>query len=311
MNSNDENQNPCEPGSGPESPAQISSRSTLNIVTPETLPKAAPRESSTNTESFRHTNRAIPDDLGVPWGWLDLSLLVLIAVAGLVLFWMFIAVGFHAAGITRDQFQHSMAYQGFFAIVAMALMSLFLLAYLAAQMRFRFRSPVWRTLGWRPLETGESHPQIAYLRLIGGGILLSMLVALASSAFTPKNKMPIAQFLQDRHTALLLLIMSVTLAPLFEETIFRGYIYPVVARTFGVMPGIIFTGLIFGLMHASQLGGNVPQVALLVSVGIVFTAARARTGTVLASYLLHVSYNSFIAAAFLIASHGLRHMPTA
>jgi membrane protease YdiL (CAAX protease family) len=105
--------------------------------------------------------------------------------------------------------------------------------------------------------------------------------------------------------------MSVTLAPLFEETIFRGYIYPVVARTFGVMPGIIFTGLIFGLMHASQLGGNVPQVALLVSVGIVFTAARARTGTVLASYLLHVSYNSFIAAAFLIASHGLRHMPTA
>ena len=120
MNSNDENQNPCEPGSGPESPAQISSRSTLNIVTPETLPKAAPRESSTNTESFRHTNRAIADDLGVPWGWLDLSLLVLIAVAGLVLFWMFIAVGFHAAGITRDQFQHSMAYQGFFAIVAMA-----------------------------------------------------------------------------------------------------------------------------------------------------------------------------------------------
>jgi hypothetical protein len=26
---------------------------------------------------------------------------------------------------------------------------------------------------------------------------------------------------------------------------------------------------------------------------------------------LHVSYNSFIASAFLIASHGLRHMPPA
>jgi uncharacterized protein len=123
--------------------------------------------------------------------------------------------------------------------------------------------------------------------------------------------MPIEQYFQDRPTALLLLIVSVTLAPLFEETIFRGYLYPVVARTFGTVPGVIFTGLLFGLMHASQLGGNLPQVALIMVVGIVFTAARAKTGNVLPGYLLHVSYNSFIAIAFLIASHGLRHMPPA
>ena len=35
------------------------------------------------------------------------------------------------------------------------------------------------------------------------------------------------------------------------------------------------------------------QIALLVVVGIVFTFVRAMTRTVLASYLLHVSYNSF------------------
>ncbi|MGA8553684.1 MAG: DNA polymerase, partial [Candidatus Acidiferrales bacterium] len=35
--------------------------------------------------------------------------------------------------------------------------------------------------------------------------------------------LPIEQFCQDRHTAVLLLIMSVTLAPLLEETVFRGY----------------------------------------------------------------------------------------
>ncbi len=96
--------------------------------------------------------------------------------------------------------------------------------------------------------------------------------------------MPIEQYFQDRPTALLLLIVSVTLAPLFEETIFRGYLYPVVARTFGIVPGVIFTGLLFGLMHASQLGGNLPQVALIMLVGIVFTA-RARQDRQCASRL--------------------------
>jgi hypothetical protein len=33
------------------------------------------------------------------------------------------------------------------------------------------------------------------------------------------------------------------------------------------------------------------------------------TRTVVASYLMHVSYNSFLFLAFLYASHGLRQLP--
>jgi membrane protease YdiL (CAAX protease family) len=240
-----------------------------------------------------------------------LGLLVVIAVAGLGVFWAFLGMFFSMTGITKEQFENSVTYQGRFAIIAMVFLSVLLLFYLAAQMRLRFRSPVLRTLRWCSFDTGRVRPQIAYLSFVLGGFLLSILVALASSSFSPKNKMPIEQYFQDRHTALLLLIMSVTLAPLFEETIFRGYLYPVVARTFGVVPGVVLTGVLFGLLHASQLGGNLPQVALIIAVGIVFTAARAKTGSVLPGYMLHVSYNSFIAIAFLIASHGLRHMPPA
>jgi membrane protease YdiL (CAAX protease family) len=315
MNSHNENPNPTEREGGFEPHVDGPSDVPLS-VTPRELspaPTFAPPASdfSSGAGDFTPPTRFVPEDLRVPWGWWDVALLVVIGLVGLLLFGTVFAAALQTAGVSRAQIQHSMVYQGRFAIVAMVFLSFLLLFYLALQMRFRFRSPILRTLRWRPLESGHVRPLLAYLGLISGGFLLSIFVALASSVFTPKNKMPIEQYFQDRPTALLLLIVSVTLAPLFEETIFRGYLYPVVARTFGIVPGVIFTGLLFGLMHASQLGGNLPQVALIMVVGIVFTAARAKTGNVLPGYLLHVSYNSFIAIAFLIASHGLRHMPPA
>jgi membrane protease YdiL (CAAX protease family) len=260
-------------------------------------------------ENIRPAQPPVPEDLRVPWGWWDLGLLVVIAAIGSLLLAFLIIAAFQTAGITRTVFEHSTKYQSLLSIIVVFLLSLFLLFYLVLQLRIGFRVPFWSTLRWKAPDIGSVPPRVAYLGFILGGFLLSILIALVSSAFSPKNKMPIEQFLQDRHTALLLLVMSVTLAPLFEETIFRGYIYPVAARTFGVIPGVLFTGLLFGLMHASQLGGNLPQVALLTIVGIVFTAFRAKTGSVLPGYLVHVSYNSFISIAFLVASHGLRHMP--
>ena len=313
MDSNHENPNPLpgEPGLGPqaEKAPSVPPHDTPGKLSPSSAPAAL--NFSSGTGDLPSSTRFIPEDLRVPWGWSDLALLLLIGFLALFLFGTIFAATLQKAGVSRAQLQHSMLYQGRVAIVAMVLLSVLLLVYLAAQMRLRFRSPILRTLRWQPLESGRVRPPLAYLGFIAGGFLLSIFVALASSLFTPKNKMPIEQYFHDRHTALLLLIMSVTLAPLFEETIFRGYLYPVVARTFGIVPGVILTGLLFGLMHASQLGGNLPQVALIVTVGIVFTAARAKTGNVLPGYLLHVSYNSFIAVAFLIASHGLRHMPPA
>jgi hypothetical protein len=50
-------------------------------------------------------------------------------------------------------------------------------------------------------------------------------------------------------------------------------------------------------------------VVLLILVGIVFTVARAYTGTVLASFLLHLGYNSMIAVATIIGTRGFTQIP--
>ncbi|MFZ0235438.1 MAG: CPBP family intramembrane glutamic endopeptidase [Candidatus Acidiferrales bacterium] len=254
---------------------------------------------------------ALPEDLRVPWGWWDLVLLVIVAIAGTFVLSMFIVAGFALSGVSLHQLQNSMSDKNLLLIINQALLSVVLLVYLSGQMRLSFGVPFWRTIGWRPLPTGRAPGPVVYFSFIVGGFLLAILVSLGSSAIHTKTQLPIEQFFQDRMSALLLMSLGVLLAPLLEETVFRGYIYPVAARSFGVTGGVLFTGTIFGLLHASQLWGGWGQIALLVIVGIVFTYARAATRTVVASYLMHVSYNSFLFLAMAIGSHGFRHFPGA
>ena len=104
--------------------------------------------------------------------------------------------------------------------------------------------------------------------------------------------------------------MAVLIAPLAEETIFRGYLYPMFARWFGVIPSIVVTGVLFGLMHGPQLGGAKSLIAVMSLVGIIFTMVRARTGSVFASYLMHLGYNSLIGVSLVLATHGFTQAPT-
>ncbi len=198
-----------------------------------------------------------------------------------------------------------------FLILNQALLSVVLLAYLATQMRHSFRKPFWRTIGWRPLETGHTPRTAAYLGLIFSGCMLAILVTLSSSAFKNNAQMPIEQFFQDRRSALLLMSLGVLLAPVLEETIFRGYIYPVVARSFGVQCQRSHHGHVVRIAARiavmGRLGPDRPAGRRRDRVHL----ARARTHTVVASYLLHVSYNSFLFLGFLVASHGFRHFPAA
>ncbi len=251
----------------------------------------------------------VPADLRIPWGWLDLLLFALVAIALTIIIATIVLMGFLAFGVKLSELRASVSKQGLFAIINQVLLFLALIGYLTAQIRVRFRAPFWSTIGWRPLETGTIPRGLTYVGYVFGGFLLAAAVQIVSAAAGTKAKLPIERLFEDRLTALLILLMAVLLAPLVEETIFRGFIYPVVARSFGRGVGIVATGTLFGLLHASQLWGGWTQIALLVFVGIVLTYVRAAKGTVLASYLIHLSYNFCVSLAFLIASHGLRMIP--
>lgn len=169
--------------------------------------------------------------------------------------------------------------------------------------------PFWKSLGWRSLLPRSDGKRRLPLTFLFAGMGLSLFVAVVSSRLKTPERMPIEEMFKHRETALLFVAMAIIVAPLVEETLFRGYLYPLLARSFGVTPAILVTGLLFGAMHGEQLGWSLGLVAVLVTVGILFTLVRARTGSVYASYLMHLGYNGFISVVTLIATHGFTQAP--
>jgi membrane protease YdiL (CAAX protease family) len=302
----DHNESPLEP------PAPSDPESRPIKPTPgEGILLSQPPPVGLQIERTRPTSSTVPEDLRVPWDWIDLIIFALLALGGTFLISVLLVVIFSKFGTGPAQLRRSPTARSYFAIVNQIILSFALLGYLAIQTNLRAGASFWRTMGWRAITTKHMPKAMAYLSLIGGGFLLSMFVQFASGFFRPKVKLPIETFFQDRGSALLLMLMSVLLAPVLEETIFRGFIYPVIARSFGIAASVLITGTLFGLLHAAQLWGGWIQIALLIVVGIIFTYVRASTQTVVASYLLHLSYNSFLLLVFLASSHWLRVLPHA
>jgi membrane protease YdiL (CAAX protease family) len=269
-------------------------------VAPPTTSETVPPVSSGHT---------LPEDIRVPWGWIDILIFVALYLGSLALCGLIVWLGFSAVGIKLEQLRASNYYTGLSTLIAQGLQSILVLGYFAAQMHFQFGAPVWRTLGWRSLEPSAGHHGSPYLRYIFVGLALSVVVELASSTVQTKNQLPIEKLFQDKANAILLMVMAVALAPIVEETIFRGYLYPVIARSFGVGPGIVITGTLFGSVHAIQLWGGWVQIALIIFVGIIFTYVRSHARSVLASYLVHVSYNAFPLILFLAVTRGFHRIP--
>jgi uncharacterized protein len=232
-----------------------------------------------------------------------------VSIGSTLLASMAVSMAFYARGVTRSQLQDPGMQRSLWILVTQVGVFACVLGYLWFSVAISQRRPFWQTTGWRPLEIGQWPKSVVYAAYILGGGLLCFLVSAIAEAYGTQKDLPIQEMFQDRRSALLFVTLAVFLAPLIEETIFRGYIYPVVARTFGMGLGVLLTGTLFGLMHAQQLWGGWVQIAMLVIVGIFFTYARAMTRSVVASYLLHLGYNSFMAVGFLISPLGYRALP--
>lgn len=249
-------------------------------------------------------------DSRTPFHWADLIYLMLFYfVAGGVLTLIVAAGAFIFFGISPSELKTSTAAWASVMIITQALLSGATLAFLYVVVRGRSAAPFWQTMGWRNFRNMASNASVV-LRYVFGGFALAVVVGWVGNFVGRESGIPMEELFRSRQSVLMLMALGILVAPLVEETIFRGCIYPVIARKFGITTGIIATGALFGLAHAQQLGGAWGQIGLLICVGIVLTYVRARAGTVAASYFVHLGYNTILFAGFFIATGGLRHLPT-
>jgi membrane protease YdiL (CAAX protease family) len=245
----------------------------------------------------------ISDDLLVPWGWLEVALLVILGVIGsVVVTWGIAEVAVKFFGVSSDDvFGTTMSTaKSVVVLVSQGLLDGLAIVYFYLMLQARTDAPFWRSIGWREIRADGGNIRDSALQFLAGGAVLALVVSFAGGFLNSKQTLPIEELLQARVSILLFGILGVLVAPLVEETIFRGFLYPVIARRMGVTAGIAITGTLFGLMHAAQLGGALGQIALLILVGVALTWVRARTGTVAASYFVHLGYNGLQLAGYLI-----------
>ncbi len=324
MNPNDENSSvlPVSGSDGPEPssvPPPVASQpevptAPLNYV-PAGIQKRLQAESN------------FPGDLQIDWFWVHglvfgLFIIITLTVVPLLLI-------LHYAPhqkLTEKQFQEMLVSQPVVSIGSTMIAYGLILFFLYVTIAVLREKPFWKSLGWRKIQPQlATFPRNPIVYFCTGGVL-SVLVAIATSVLHAPENTPIEQVFRHRTTALLFLSVAVLIAPLVEETIFRGYLYPLFVRIIsavmrwygiddaralrnGIFSSILLTGILFGLMHGPQLGGAKSLIAVLIFVGIVFTVVRAVTGSVFASFMMHLGYNSLISIFALIGTHGFTKMP--
>jgi membrane protease YdiL (CAAX protease family) len=252
----------------------------------------------------------VPEDLRISWSWVHLVLFLFFGFASLFI----VQAGFLLYYAPTRHFSNEKDFERFvlskpqFAIGSMVLWYALIFLFLYVTLAVLRGIPFWRTLGWRKLTRPNGRPRSPWLFFFGGCIL-SILVFFVTAKMQPPEDVPIEELFRYKNTAMLFMAMAVLVAPLVEETVFRGYLYPLFAKYFGVGTSILVTGILFGLMHGAQLGWTWGLVLTLIVVGVIFTFVRARTGSVFASFLLHLGYNSMIALVTILGTQGFTKMP--
>jgi len=96
----------------------------------------------------------------------------------------------------------------------------------------------------------------------------------------------------------LLVFSFVFLAPLQEEVLFRGFLYRGFAPALGMWPAILLISAMWAITHVQYQWFFVGEIFAL---GIAFGWLRAKTGSLLLTFILHATVNAMaILEAFLV-----------
>jgi membrane protease YdiL (CAAX protease family) len=100
------------------------------------------------------------------------------------------------------------------------------------------------------------------------------IIQIFESANSPVQRIPI-------------IVLAVVGAPLAEELVFRGYLYGVLKKYFGALASMVFTAVLFALIHA-----HIPSLLPLFLLACVFTIAYESSGCLLVPMTMHATFNA-------------------
>lgn len=137
----------------------------------------------------------------------------------------------------------------------------------------------------------HSASPVSILKSMGFAVILFGLVWLITIIFGGQET-DIERLLKSSRTAALLIaFLAVATAPLVEEIIYRGILFPAWQRVTGSTVAVIIVTLSFSLPHIPQYWPNFAVIASITTLSLILTIVRARTGNLLYCYVIHLAFN--------------------
>lgn len=271
---------PSEPPPGQGTPATDSARIS-GQVSDRSDPPWPP-----HPDDWRHDAPDPPEAFRVPWSWVDGIILAV---------WSLVAQALVAAVVVAAGYDPFKVGGSFWAtVVGSEIVTVVgILAWLAARGVLS-----WRLLG--PVRPAVRHVGIGVLVGLTGWLIVITLTLLYSGVFGPVES-PQQEVLnavyQGPLSALMGFLTAGVIAPIVEETIFRGLLFLALRGRAGLWPALVLSSFLFGLAH---LLAPLWMVMLTV-LGMWLAAAFHRYGSLVVPILGHAVFNTVMLTLALLA----------
>ena len=241
-------------------------------------------------EGMLHPQRA-----RVPWGFKDILKAIGVIVGGLIV--TGIPIYLVAEAIAGDK-----ALEDDPNAWALVLASNFVVQFLM------FGSAYWFSVRKYRLDLGA----LGWKRPVRGGVLLTTGIVFAAFALTmswgillqalgiePDTDLP-EQTYEDIRPIIALVILSIFLAPLAEETFFRGFVFGALRPRWGFVLAALASGALFSVAHIGNPGYLV-VLPSIIGIGFLFSWGYYWSGSLYPSIVAHLAFNS-VSVIYSIAS---------
>lgn len=205
----------------------------------------------------------------------------------------------------------------------------YLITLLAA---WAFFSAIWRLPFLLGVRWGGGRAARFFYLFVIVGVVVSILVQLLSNYLPIPKTLPIDKFFRTTTDVWIIAIFGTFIAPVFEETAFRGFLFPALASSWdwlvsrgrqqlqtppaqdphwsagAIVFSTVLTSIGFATLHSSQLAHSWAPLAVLFGVSIILCMVRLVSHSLAASAIVHASYNAAIFTLLYFASGGFHHL---
>ena len=169
-------------------------------------------------------------------------------------------------------------------------------------LRVQYDRPFWRSLGWD--STG-----IPFLWNVIAGLGSALAVGLVGHLIaTPPTSGPIVEMIKGPAASLVVVTLFGTIgAPVCEELAFRGFLQPLLVRSFGAVAGILLAAAPFGMLHYWEYNESWRSALQIGLAGATFGWMRQATGSTRAAAIMHASFNALSFVSLFTQGRNLPH----